>query len=274
MIENDLGNIKYFSSSHRESWRTLWCYHELDDESFKETISKVEKELDNNDYQDPGVILHIAGMFLDFSHNGIYEGSNDEISKRIMSAISNLPEDPLIDFIDFEKSNYTDSYRGLSFQGNELDEFKDIKKQIVNFAKNKKKSNLPDEASCLLTTMKEDTDLFWRKVTPGPSIDSVYHNVPILHHIETSDFLRAYTETPPESRRFVFYAIKGRYCESMYCNLLKEELIWLRKIREVFYNYSLANEGKLSSLVVKQRLGDIDESIDCLEKCCQCEQQV
>jgi len=111
----------------------IWNFIDLDDNELKYLLAKLFGEIASFTIVDPGTILHSFGILLSLSEKGIIP----ETAGRIEDIATHYIENIDIDFSGFDTddlilSGYLDSYKGLSFWSNDSQEFKNIKKLVID----------------------------------------------------------------------------------------------------------------------------------------------
>ena len=77
LIEKGVANSIFFRDENTANWVKLWHYNNLEDDEFQRLLDQVEKEFNNLEYKEIGVILHIVGLFLRFSSGGDFSFADD-----------------------------------------------------------------------------------------------------------------------------------------------------------------------------------------------------
>lgn len=130
LLINKIGSI---SSLNKESWQNLWNYREVDDKIFFKNLKDVEKKWNKRQYLDFYTILHIIGIFLNFSKIGFIKKNRAAVLKEGKDYISFLIKNNKFP-LDLDRQNYISGWRtgvyGLGYHGMDLPEWKDILKFI------------------------------------------------------------------------------------------------------------------------------------------------
>lgn len=229
-LETSLKNSVYFIQKNTPDWVRLWHYPELDDSEFQTQLSSVEKNLETLQYVKPGIIKHVAGVFLRFSKLKIIKRKPKAIEQQVLKVIDKLAKEGKLQVEKEEGAFFDDGYAGLGFYENTSAEFKAIESNLKRIQKKLKIESHPQIAEGLRQSMLQDSRKFWEGVSY--KFSGAYYRVPVLVHIKPKDFADAFIQCSPQSRHFISYAIQERYEVQTGQVELKEELEWLKKVKK------------------------------------------
>lgn len=251
------------------NWKNLWYYDNLNDEEFGTLLEKVELEYSARHFTNIGEVKHIVGLFLVFSDAGLYPKTKGEILKDAKAYIDDLVKNKEVDiatqypsWLASEIPDYVNTYDDLGFKGRELPEFKDLCTYIDEVDKLVELENMPIAAQELLEIMEKDVWKFHRMVCiPEASsiwdeINGKYAQVPILKHIESSDFVKTLLQMEPEKQRYACYALNDRYQIDEVNKKLIEEVMWLKKVETLLREESEKRQRQrlISGYLIKENL--------------------
>jgi len=115
-----ISNLENLAEVNKESWQKLWyCYEKSDDEFF-ENLRDVHEKWNEKEYDDLLIILHIFGMFLDFSKKNLMKKNKKIILMEGKDYIEKLIEDnkfPLNIIEQNDGFSWRDSSYGLGYSG-------------------------------------------------------------------------------------------------------------------------------------------------------------
>lgn len=119
--------LEKLTDMNKESWQHLWDFYEQGDDNFFENLKDVQNKWDNKEYLDFFVMLHVFGLFLGFSKDGLLNKSKGDILREGMAYIeflidkNKLPLDlnERIGGFGWKQSAY-----GLGYSGMECEEWK------------------------------------------------------------------------------------------------------------------------------------------------------
>ena len=269
LIEEGVANSVFFRDENTANWVKLWHYHNLEDDEYQELLAQVEKEFNNLEYKEIGVILHIVGLFLRFSKIGIYKRTECEVLADGKKYVDDLqesgqldPDDPSIMSVKRELA-----YGGLGFSGRESKEFQDFFNYTIKKINNEKIAQMPEAGNNLLKIMCNDVPKFCLMIYHSNSKDQTYYNIPIFKYIDPKEFVTATLSLNPEAMQSVFGAIGERYQLDMLNVTLVEELDWLKSVRRILQNTQQKFQGQLSGHRLQFIIESmINKAIENLEK--------
>ena len=269
IILESLKKNKHFQDENTPNWVKLWHFRDLEDDEFSELYENVSQEIEKKEYNEIGVIKHITGLFLAFSDLGLISETKEVIIEKAKGYIdymksnqmlSQLKSNPLPEFED-------DTWGGLGFAGKDLSEFKELNEYIVKKTEKIKTENMPDAGKSLLETMVSDTSKFYRQLVHTNSDDNLYYEIPILKYINPENFVTEFEKLPPENRRTVAYALKGRYKHPIFLEKIHEEITCLEQIKSILLKKQQMLSGKVSGYIIKSIVNHyIDKSISVLQE--------
>ncbi|MDO9213192.1 MAG: P-loop NTPase fold protein [Methylococcales bacterium] len=246
-IEESLLKSRYFQDKNTPTWIKLWHFTDLTDDEFTEYLQIVEDEFYTMKYDELGVVMHLVGFFLNLSEINLYKKEKNEtliFSKKYIDSLKDKG------FLTRKECNiFNESWGGLGFFGKELDEFK----EFCNYIKEKTDvaidESYPDAGQELLKLMTEDIEKFYRRINYCNHEDNIYCDIPILLHISPNEFVSTLMNISPKDKRTAVYALVGRYNYNI--SALKQELEWLKKVRDLLIQEQQSREGKLSAYQIR-----------------------
>lgn len=136
----------YFPS--KEPWKNLWHWREQKSEELDSMLEQFEQDFKKRKYSDIGVILHVFGLRLSFSENGLLPQGIVEIEKECRQYVDAIVPSLSEENFDFETSRLTGMY-GLGFHKSDSEEWlglKDyLKDKFLDKIKNEFKNSLKDQ---------------------------------------------------------------------------------------------------------------------------------
>jgi len=239
-LEQSILNSKYFEDENTSNWIRLYNCDALSDHEFIDLIKKVELEYKNKEFTEIGVIQHITGLLLSFSHIGLYNRSKEDISQDSKLYIDYLKNNHKLDISQIPDRQ---SYGRLGFLGKEFQEFQEFCDYIIESIELAIVENRPNDGQKLFDDLQRDLYDFCR------IIESEYRKIPILKYIKPEDFIEKFLLMTYEDKRYVCYKLKQRY-NSINNEELLEELEWFRSIRTLVLKEANRNKGKLSGYLL------------------------
>ena len=279
-LNESILNSKYFPDENTANWVRLWHFYDTDmtDNKFDDLLEKVESEYANKEFIDIGEIKHVTGLFLHLSHSGLYPSqSKQELLQNSKLYIDNLITNNKLD-LNLSSPTISSSihsrtgYKGLSFQGIELEEFKEFCSYIETARQSAIEKKLPQLGLELLNIMQQDKWQFYRMLCINnfpecKEFDRIYCKIPILKYIGTTEFINGFLSMNFDCQGSCLWAFSERYKANNLNEKLLEELEWLKNIQSLLLEEAARRKGKLSGyrleLLNKEYL---NKAIETLEK--------
>ncbi|MFZ2975621.1 MAG: P-loop NTPase fold protein [Candidatus Moraniibacteriota bacterium] len=152
-----ISRFENFSDVNKESWQKTWYLYEQSDEIFFENLLDVQGKWAKKEYLDLSVVLHVFGMFLDFSKNELFQKTKEEILKEGREYIEFLIEKEKIPLNIREQNagfSWRESAYGLQYTGMQNEEWKELIKFVDEKLENLKgtyiKQKIKDELMPIL----------------------------------------------------------------------------------------------------------------------------
>ncbi|MCK5319809.1 hypothetical protein KAJ61_00285 [Candidatus Parcubacteria bacterium] len=121
--------IQQLIGINEESWKKLWYFEDYSDEDFFKNLKDVQNKWKNKKYSDFFVVIHILGIFLNFSEIKFIEKSKKDILKEGKKYIDYLIQNKIFPLdLKERKSGFgwkNGSY-GLGYVGSKTSEWKNL----------------------------------------------------------------------------------------------------------------------------------------------------
>ena len=278
-LEESILNSKYFPDENTPNWVRLWHFYHTDmtDDEFNDLLEKVESEYANEKFIDIGEIKHVTGLFLHLSHSGLYPSkSKQELLENSKLYINDLIDNNKFDLNLNSPTNSSSiqsgtSYKGLAFQGIELEEFKEFCSYIKTVRQSAIEKQLPQLGLELLDIMQEDKWQFYRMLCINnfpecKEFDRIYCKISILKYIDTTEFINRFLSMNFDYKSSCLYTFSERYEANNLNEKLLEELKWLKKIQSLLLEEAARRKGKPSGyrleLLNKEYLSQAIEKLE------------
>jgi hypothetical protein len=248
-INNHLLESMYFQENNQPDWMKLWEFWKLTDEEFECTLEKVLDSFSKREYENLGEIKHVVAEFLKFSKIGIYDNPIEEIIEKSKSYILFLKDNNMLPKFPSDRFHWNTSYRGLVFQEEESQEFKDFCKFIDKCIDEAQNENHPLDGKELLKLMSEDVQSFAKQLIYIEG-ECIYYDIPILSYIDEESFVSTYISLSPGDMRMVNSVVKERYSVPGREKLLPE-VEWLNSVKELLIEKEKQYKGKLTGYRIK-----------------------
>jgi len=220
-ISETLKNSKYLMDKETESWRYLWEYRDLEDNTFKDYLKDVVEKFNDNKYKEQGKLLHVIALLLYFSKSKMYKQTQKNIIKQAKTNIKSCIKSKKWDTIDYDIS-FGGSKYGLGFYERESNNMQEILKYFRKEIEKSFSVQLEDKAKELLEDFKENNIENLEK-----KLQQEFYEIPIFSQTSTNDFVLMFQDIEHKNIYDMVQKIKKRYSST--CNLeniLSEEKFW------------------------------------------------
>jgi hypothetical protein len=253
-----VGGSKFLIHNTQEDWVRLWHYFELTDEEFSKIFTQVQQNYMNRKYTSAYELLHIYGLFLEFSANNLYDVSAESIVEEAKEYITQIKNSGKL---QWERNRDLSDDEGLAFHASDTDAFRQIRQMIEQITKAAMLEHMPQITHNLLILMRTDYQKFWNLVSEP---DAEYFDQVIFPYIDPETFVKHFTKV--HDMRAISAAFRQRYRPEYLTSSHRKELNWLKKIRELLVLESHRRQGKLSAYVIMRCIKEsFDISINRLE---------
>ena len=203
-IKQELNNLPaYFPS--KEPWRNLWHWRDQKSEELDSMLEQFEQDFKERKYSDIGVILHVFGLRLSFSENGLLTQGTVEIEKECRQYIDAIVPSLSEENFDFETSSLTGMY-GLGFHKSSSKEWLKLrnylKYKFLDKAKNEFKNSLKNQ---LLSHQGLTEDQIHKLNNTN------FQNISILELCDTSSICNYLKNVPYRQGLELFYIVMNRF---------------------------------------------------------------
>ncbi len=249
-LEKLMPSSKYFQDENTPNWLKLWHYTRHTDEEFEKILNQVESEYKKREFEDIGIIKHITGLFLKFSHIGLYSKSKEDIIDEAKQYIDELKMSGKLD-IKY-RDDIFGAYMGLSFQCKNDPEFKEFENYIVQCQEKVMLQNISDEANKLLNIMQNDISKFCSLICMNFSSysEEPYSRFPIFKYLSPQNFMETVLRLPHENKFIVFSSLQKRYEYKNIVEQLVDELDFLKEFQKLFLVEVAQRKGKISGYIL------------------------
>jgi len=261
-----LENSIYYLNEKIPTWKKLWHYLDLDkDKEFEDLFQAVFDDLKKTTIGNKYELLHIVGMLVQNSADGLIPYTKAEIielGRKNLAALKitgrlNIKKDE-----EFPKSGYD----GLGFSGLNIPEIKDFIKEMQAEIEIVKNGHLPNDAKQLIKLMETDWQKFSEKMYVNNIGDNEYVDVPILHYMDTDEFITALLSVKNAQKKYLAHVFERRYRFPDYNRVLQVELPWLKNLLVKLEELSEKKIGKITKQVISLFvIEDIGKGIALLE---------
>lgn len=246
-----LKNSQYFladKEANQPNWIHLWYARQKSDEEFEEILRDVERQWEAFEYDDVGVVRHIAGIFFWLSSINLYPKSNEEILTHAKLFIDKLKDNEFFCRKSSQYAAYDESYVGLGFHGKDATEFSQLSSYIKQKNEEAIRESYPEEATKLAELMKTNSLEFCQNLVAHYGYDSAvvcrFYKIPILSFMSDETFVNTFISLDQNDKRRIADIFSNRY--DYYASDLIDELDWLKNVTERLEKIVQERAGKIS----------------------------
>jgi hypothetical protein len=131
-----INNLENLAEVNKGSWQKLWHYYDQSDSIFFENLNDVIEKWGKKEYQNLYEVLHIVGMFLEFSTNGLLQKDKKETLREGKEYAELLIENKKFP-LDLKEQNagfsWSDTAYGMQYSGMKNEEWG----ELIEFVKGK-----------------------------------------------------------------------------------------------------------------------------------------
>lgn len=212
-LNDSILNSSYFPETNKHPWVQLWHYLTVSEETFYAALSSVQDDLRKFQITCPYVLMHILGIHLSLSKDGLIPLTRASVLKSFKHYTDTLLSKDLLEGQRFDHSyDWIDQhYAGLGYHDYEEPEFQDGKHHLTKVLEMAYEKRSPELAKQLFSFLKNDTHKFCRAICFSGSGEDSYHDVPILLHISVNDFTKTLLSLDMDQQRLVCRSLRERY---------------------------------------------------------------
>jgi hypothetical protein len=234
-IRAELKASRFFITvADEEPWRTVWNWFERSDAEFDAALVKMEEAFQKRAFTKDGEILHVLGLRLFLSDQGILKLSRADVVARGKQYIDDVYAAKTIQILSSGEEVRFQGWGGLGIFEHETADYKELFEYLISTIRRSVQDRYPDIAKNLLSDMTSDEDSFYRKVSLSHADASGYIRAPVLAKLPVDDFVDTFFGLHPSAQRVVMVALKGRYEYGRLGQDLKEEKPWIMAVHEAF----------------------------------------
>lgn len=221
-------------------WRRLWYFHSTDFRKpenvtrFEADLQSMLRRLEKGDFPNEFVFMHVVGIIIRFSKDGLLKGKPETWVKKLCAAVDEfiIPKMKLDDR-SLRRLDLDSGYDGLGYVSREDEDFETVLNHLRHgVAQAFKNWKVKDASLTLLETLKNDYFEFLGDFTVinGKGRQSFLDEA-MLQRIPPAKFVEAWLSLQREYERGLLYDIRDRYQRRP--KLIEDEGPWWEKVREV-----------------------------------------
>ncbi|EJT06023.1 ATP-binding protein [Rhizobium sp. CCGE 510] len=254
-IRDSLNRSAYFLEKEAAPpWQVVGSFDKLDDQDVDQALQRMNEQFEKREASSSGEILHIVSLKMMMASSGASKSTLRQVADASKTYIDDLlkagklPPRPAgwMWTDDFASSHggvgywVADSYKA---------EFKEVFDHLVVSRIKARDKMLPGEAPALLEVLKSNGQKFFEKVCHTHNGVMEYEDIPILAHIEPSDFVDAWLLSPKTGWYWIGNALKQRRNAAPQYPALAAEIAWYPKVHR-----EMLNRGKSESGLTRVRI--------------------
>lgn len=260
-VSECLKKNRYFFREERKEWINLWNFRELEEEEFQEALKSTLEKLEQNEYLDPEIVMHITGILLRLSVNRLYQNTEAEILQTMKI------------YIDRNRKNWDDIYTvddfciqqsafGLGYQSEETDEFEEVKNYLLVKAKETIFEDLPQQGEKLLKSLQVNNISLFQEML-SENRNSILYRLPVFQNINSKSFVDILYHVENKYFRYMSNILIMRYDKIGWeeYSPLFEELDFWKKVYKIINNDIQAKQVSIKMTWLKLFNENIEKKI-------------
>jgi len=269
-IDSALKNSKYYATEETNSWKLLYSYYDLDDDTFKKLTDEICLKIHNIEYTIFEEAKIVSSILLALKEKNLIEKESFYLEYEIKKQIDYLFDNNLIDdetispkkdiYFQLTKSN---EYSGYTYK--ESKSFESIKIYIKEKIVKKFEEKLENDSQLIINALsKNDITSMYLIFIHSDGIDSPYRNKPILKYINVDILVDILMNCNNETIRNFTNILEKRYVYAI-SELISEEE-FLIKLKEKLEIIKIERVGKLSGYYFDIFCNILDKCIQEIER--------
>ncbi|MBN2603374.1 MAG: AAA family ATPase [Candidatus Thermoplasmatota archaeon] len=226
---------------------TLWHWNTIEDDELSRLVEESLDALKTNQIKSPFALLHLAGILIQLSIEGLIETETNDIVKTFLDVIDKLANSSSLEYTKtYALRSGHACWGSLRFQANETNEFQRILKYIVKKLDEIDSSKIDEMANKLPDLILTDLVTFIKIITYD-SEETLYTEKPVLCKVDPQKFINSVIQLPNKLKWDPFHALQDRYANIYNRPELVEEISFLQEIAKLTIEYIGSNSGRNST---------------------------
>ncbi|MGD9623696.1 MAG: P-loop NTPase fold protein [Arcobacter sp.] len=266
-IDLALKNSKYHATEEFNSWKLLYRYFDLDDDTFKILTDEVYFKIYNLEYQIFEEVKMVSSILLALKEKNLIDKTDFCLEYEIKKQIDYLFDKDLIDDEIILHSDlysfYNDSYENYNYMESEA--FSVILEYIKEKIANKLEKKLKDDSNLIISAISENNvNKLYSILVQSNNNFIPYYDKPILKYIDINILVDSLKNSNNETIRRFSHLLEKRYDYAI-SELISEEE-FLIKLKEKLETIKNERIGKLSGYYFDNFSKTLDISIQKVER--------
>lgn len=266
LIEASLAGSHLFTApAAAPSWRVVWEKELIDDDAVKKAIVDMEDKFKSRSYMEQGEILHVLGLRLTLSEQGLIPFDKKTVVGQGKDYINDLKAQAKLAAFKKDLGEDFRAHAGLGFSSRDTAEFRELLAYLLQQQNQVLQDSFPALGDELLVEMAADHNLFWRRINYSNTGDTRYADTPILASIPAEQFVKRVLALPASHTHSVMSGVSNRYQHGGLAKDLKAERPWLEEVRRILLDEAAKAEPvkatrikQLTSWTIGKVLNDIE----------------
>ncbi|MBJ7576387.1 hypothetical protein JHC09_00615 [Devosia sp. MC532] len=233
IISSLAGSHLFTSPAKAPSWRVVWEKELLDDDIVEKSIEDMEAKFKSRSYVERGEILHVFGLRLILSEQGLIPFDKSTVVGQGRGYIDELKAQGKLGAYSKDLGEDFRAHAGLGFSSRETAEFRELLAYLLQQQEEVLQDSYPALGEELLDEMAADDNLFWRRINYSNTGDTRYANTPILVSIPPKRFVDSVLALSASNTHSAMRAVGDRYKHGGLAKELKAERPWLEEVRQL-----------------------------------------
>nr|WP_281722567.1 P-loop NTPase fold protein [Nitrosomonas nitrosa] len=220
------------------SWRIVWSSFDYSESEWLRAFKDMEEKFAAREYVRPGEMLHVFGMRLWLARIGELKLEPSDVVEECKQYVSDLyrrNQLPAYDDVNSFEIRF-DGYAGLQVREHGTSEYGELFAFLKAMREKVREDSYPALARKLIEEMREDVELFVRRVCVTNSEDNLYHSTPLLAALPPDDFVQPFLNLPPSAQRRVMLGLEARYELGKLQSHLPSEIPWITEVLNLIEN--------------------------------------
>jgi hypothetical protein len=258
-ISLDLNRSRFFKEQ-QEEWVTLGHYLYIEQSEFEKVLQETLKKLEDNKYDDPIVLMHIASTLLHLGRKFIYDKTEENIVIDMQKYISrNIAQWKNIDTLDHHKlEKYHLGFPPLKDMS---PAYVEVQKYLLKKAEDVKINGLKEKGNLLVTCLNENKIQEFTSMLSAESNKEVLYRLPVFNEIKPQDFFDALLQVENKNIRDVLDILRNRYQSIVVYQKesVLEELDFWKAFIDIVNLYEVKNPRTIKNIWINEYCHNIIE---------------
>lgn len=230
-IWHALDQVPPFADKGAEpAWIAAWRGYSRSDDEFEASVLNVEKEFKERKYEEPGDIIHVFGLRLNFAKIRAIPQSLEDVVSECKAYIDHLRNGKKLGKRVPHSIDDFSGWQGLGVSQSNTKELQRIFSYYVESIEKQTVELYPEYARHALSVAAKDPGEFFRLICRNNVQPSPYAEIPIFGSLRPEGFVEVLLNSSPSAQMDIMLAMKSRYDHGMLEHDLKDETGWIEGV--------------------------------------------